>query len=57
MLPSTEQNLDYFYLHYTGNQQSCLKENYVRKVCIYNKIMLYEARALQQANAAQTGLC
>ena len=38
------------------NQHSCLYENYVRNVRIYNKLMLYETRALQQAYAAQTGL-
>ena len=41
---------------YTGNQQSCLLENCDRNARIYNKLMLYETRALQQAYAAQTGL-
>ena len=53
----TGRNLDYFYLHYTGNQQNCLQENYVRNARIFNKLMMYETRALQQAYAAQTGLC
>ena len=44
----TGQNLDYFFPHYTGNQQSCLYENYVRNARIYNKLMLYETCALQQ---------
>ena len=32
-------------LHYTENQQSCLRENYVRNARIYNKRILYETRA------------
>ena len=51
-----DENLVYYYSHYTGNQQSCLQENYVRNAGIYNKLMLYETRALQQAYAAQTVL-
>ena len=45
-----------FYPHFTGNPQSCLLENYVKNARIYNKLMLYETRALQQAYAAQIGL-
>ena len=48
MPPTAGQNLDYFYLHYTANQQSCLQDNYVRNARIYNKLMLYVTRALQQ---------
>ena len=37
MPPTTGRNCDYFYPHYTGNQQSCLWEKYVRNVCIYRQ--------------------
>ena len=41
----TGWTLDFFYLHYTENQQSCLRANAVWNAYIYNKRMLCETRA------------
>ena len=43
--PMTEWTLWLFYPHYTENQQSCLWENSVRNMRIYNKCRPYKPRA------------